>query len=101
MTPGTHPRRTELKLSSFIFAVLMGIAGIAVAQNYPTRAVKIIVPYPPGGVTDLFARMVGAQMQESMGQPFLVENKPGASQMVGAMLVAKAPADGYTLYVGS
>ncbi len=90
-----------MKVASLIVALLMGIAGLASAQPFPSRPVKIIVPYPPGGVTDLFARVLGQQMQESMGQPFLVENKPGASQMVGAMLVAKAPADGYTLYVGS
>ena len=77
------------------------MAGAAWGQAYPNRPVKIVVPYPPGGVTDLFARALGAQMQESMGQPFLVENRPGASQMVGAVYVAKSPPDGYTLYVGS
>ena len=77
------------------------VAGAAWGQAYPNRPVKIVVPYPPGGVTDLFARALGAQMQESMGQPFLVENRPGASQMVGAVYVAKSPPDGYTLYVGS
>src|SRR4051812_9935800 len=90
-----------MKVGSLVIALLMGLSGLASAQPFPSRPVKIIVPYPPGGVTDLFARVLGQQMQESMGQPFLVENKPGASQMVGAMLVARAPADGYTLYVGS
>ena len=77
------------------------MAGAAWGQAYPNRPVKIVVPYPPGGVTDLFARALGAQMQESMGQPFLVENRPGASQMVGAVYVAKSPPDGYTLFMGS
>jgi tripartite-type tricarboxylate transporter receptor subunit TctC len=90
-----------MKVARLLFALCLGIAGTAFAQTYPSRPVKIIVPYPPGGVTDLFARVLGQQMQESMGQPFLVENRPGASQMVGAMLVAKAPPDGHTLYVGS
>lgn len=94
-------RRPKLRIAHFLIAVLLGVAGTAYGQAYPAKPVRIIVPYPPGGVTDLFARVLGQQLQESMGQPFIVENKPGASQMVGAMLVAKAPADGYTLYVGS
>ena len=78
------------------------MAGPATAQDaYPNKPVRIIVPYSPGGVTDAFSRVLAQQMQESLGQPFLVENKPGASQMVGAMIVAKSPPDGYTLYVGS
>ena len=84
-----------------VFAALLGTAGHAFGQAYPNKPVRIIVPYSPGGVTDAFSRVLAQQMQESMGQPFLIENKPGASQMVGAMLVAKAPADGYTLFVGS
>ncbi len=90
-----------MNFKRIIAAALICISGAAFAQAYPTRPVKIIVPYSPGGVTDAFSRVLAQQMQESMGQPFLVENKPGASQMVGAMLVAKAPADGYTLFVGS
>lgn len=84
-----------------LLAALLAATGFAYGQAYPTKPVKIIVPYPPGGVTDLFSRVLGAQLQESLGQPFLVENKPGASQMVGANFVAKAAPDGYTLYVGS
>ena len=92
-----------MKLVRWLAAGLVAgvVAGAAWGQAYPNRPVKIVVPYPPGGVTDLFARALGAQMQESMGQPFLVENRPGASQMVGAVYVAKSPPDGYTLYVGS
>ena len=103
MTPAHQPmsKETQLKLTTLFTVVLLGIAGTAFGQAYPTKPVRIIVPYSPGGVTDLFSRVLAQQMQESMGQPFLVENKPGASQMVGAMLVAKAPADGYTLFVGS
>jgi tripartite-type tricarboxylate transporter receptor subunit TctC len=90
-----------MRLKALLASVLLTVCGAAFAQAWPTKPVKIIVPYPPGGVTDLFARVLGQQMQESLGQPVLVENRPGASQMVGAMLVAKAPADGYTLLVGS
>ncbi len=90
-----------MRFAPYFLAALFGFAGAAFGQAYPTKPVKIIVPYSPGGVTDLFSRVLAQQMQESMGQPFLVENKPGASQMVGAMLVAKAPPDGHTLFVGS
>ena len=90
-----------MQLKALLVSVFLVLSGTAFAQAWPTKPVKIIVPYPPGGVTDLFARVLGQQMQESLGQPVLVENKPGASQMVGAMMVAKAPADGYTLLVGS
>jgi len=86
---------------AMVAGLLVMSSAAALAQTYPARPVKIIVPYPPGGVSDLFTRMVAQQLQESLGQPFLAENRPGASQMVGAMAVAKAPPDGYTLYVGS
>ena len=89
------------RFRAVLCAALLGVAGTAAGQAYPTKPVRIIVPYSPGGVTDAFSRVLAQQMQESLGQPFLVENKPGASQMVGAMLAAKAPPDGYTLYVGS
>jgi tripartite-type tricarboxylate transporter receptor subunit TctC len=94
-------RGKNMRIAHLLLAALLGVAGSAHGQAYPTRPVKIIVPYPPGGVTDLFARVLGQQLQESLGQPFIVENKPGASQMVGTLAVAKAPPDGYTLLVGS
>ena len=71
------------------------------AHGYPNRAVKIVVPYPPGGIGDTVTRALAQGMAEQMGQPFVIDNKPGASQMIGAELVAKAPADGYTLFLGS
>ena len=88
-------------LRRFLIALLVGFALPAYGQAYPSKPVRIIVPYAPGGVTDLFSRLLGQQLQEALGQPFLVEAKPGASQMVGAMIAAKAPPDGYTLFVGS
>jgi tripartite-type tricarboxylate transporter receptor subunit TctC len=74
-----------------------GILPVAEAQTYPTRSVRIIVPFSPGGGTDTFARVIAQKMQERLGQPFVVENRPGAAGNIGADLVAKAPADGYTL----
>jgi tripartite-type tricarboxylate transporter receptor subunit TctC len=65
--------------------------------SFPSRPIRIIVPYAPGGATDIMARMVAGKLSEILGQPVLVDNKPGANTALGAELVAKAPADGYTL----
>jgi tripartite-type tricarboxylate transporter receptor subunit TctC len=73
----------------------------AVAENYPGRAVRVIVPFSPGGVTDILARTATAKLAELWGEPVVVENRPGAGGSIGAALVAKAPADGYTLLVHS
>jgi tripartite-type tricarboxylate transporter receptor subunit TctC len=67
---------------------------------YPTRPVRLIVPYPPGGGTDFFARLVGAAMAQSLGQPIVVENRPGAATIIGAEAVARAAPDGYTFLLG-
>ena len=67
---------------------------------YPHKPIKIVVPFPPGGSTDLLARRLGEKLSTSMGQPVVVENKPGAGGTTGADFVAKSPADGYTLLIG-
>src|SRR5687768_9326221 len=74
---------------------------LAHAQTYPVRAVKLVVPFPAGSATDQIARVVGQQLQESLGQPFVVENKPGAQGSIAATEVARAAPDGYTLMVGT
>src|SRR5688500_14520859 len=71
------------------------------AQTYPARAVKLVVPFPAGSATDQIARVVGQQLQENLGQPFVVENKPGAQGAIAATEVARAAPDGYTLMVGT
>jgi tripartite-type tricarboxylate transporter receptor subunit TctC len=76
---------------------LVAAAGIAAAQSWPVKPIRVIVPYPPGGTSDILARALGPGMQAALGQPWVVENKPGATGNVGADLVAKSPADGYTL----
>jgi tripartite-type tricarboxylate transporter receptor subunit TctC len=82
--------------------VLAALAAPAAAQDaYPGRAVKIVVPYAPGGATDIIARIVGQRLTESLGQSFIVENRPGASGNLALESVAKSPADGYTLLVGN
>lgn len=71
------------------------------AQEFPSRPVKVIIPFPPGGPTDVLGRIVAQKLSERLGQHFVVDNKPGASGMIGADMVAKAPADGYTLLVNA
>jgi len=77
----------------------LALAGTATAQ-WPNKPIKVIVPYPPGGTSDILARALGPGMQAALGQPWVVENKPGATGNVGADFVAKSPADGYTLLLG-
>jgi tripartite-type tricarboxylate transporter receptor subunit TctC len=79
--------------------VLLSFSLHAVAQTWPSRAVKLVVPFPAGSATDQVARLAGAQMQEALGQPFIVENKAGAQGAIAATEVAKAAPDGYTLMV--
>ncbi|HLQ01729.1 MAG TPA: tripartite tricarboxylate transporter substrate-binding protein, partial [Burkholderiales bacterium] len=66
------------------------------AQTWPAKPVKFIVPYPPGGSTDPMARLIAVKLSDSLGQPFVVENRSGASGTIGTAFVAKSPADGYT-----
>ena len=78
-------------------AVVFSSAALAAAaQGYPNKPIRWIVPYTPGGITDSVTRLVTSKLQESLGQPVVVENKPGANSIVGADLAAKSPADGYT-----
>jgi len=95
----TLQRRNE---TGYLLA-LVAAAGLALAtapalaQPFPSKPIRIVVPYTPGGTSDILARAIGQKMTEAWGQPVVVENKPGANGNVGADLVAKAPADGYTL----
>lgn len=77
-------------------ALLAAATGFASAQQWPAKPVKFIVPYPPGGTVDPLARLVGGKLQESLGQPFVVENRPGAGGVVGTSVAAKSAPDGYT-----
>ncbi|APB98338.1 Bug family tripartite tricarboxylate transporter substrate binding protein [Polynucleobacter asymbioticus] len=74
---------------------------LTIADNYPTKPIKAIVPFAPGSATDQIGRAFAAKMGEALGQPVIVENRPGASGMIGADVVAKSPADGYTLLFGT
>jgi len=89
------PRRRFLQLAAGATALVAPC--IAGAQPYPTRPVRIVVGYPPGGPTDLAARLIGQWLSERLGQPFIVENRPGAATNIATEAVVRAPADGYTL----
>jgi tripartite-type tricarboxylate transporter receptor subunit TctC len=84
---------------SFLASLLL--AGAALAQGYPNRAVKVIVPWPPGQATDIAARVVAEKLQVALGQPFVVENRPGAGGSIGTDVVAKSAPDGYTVLAAS
>jgi tripartite-type tricarboxylate transporter receptor subunit TctC len=80
-----------------VAALLLGFSQQVALAQYPTKPVRMVVPYPPGGAVDSFARVLTQQLSEVWGQSVVVENRPGASTMIGAEQVAKSPADGYTL----
>jgi len=103
MTDGTTlGRRQVAKGLALAFAISMLAApSSAQAQNYPERPVRIIVPFAAGGGSDIVGRAIAQKLQEKFGQPFVVENRPGAGGSIGANQVAKAEADGYTLLLGS
>src|SRR6267142_3008784 len=87
-------------LAVAVVSPLLSLTTAAWAQSYPNRPVRVVVPAATGG-PDIVARVVGAQLQAQLGQPFVIENRPGANGIVGADVVAKAPPDGYTLMVYS
>ena len=88
-----------MKWLSALSALL--VIGAAVAQNYPTHAVKIVVPFPPGGGADTLARPIAERLRQRLGQPFIVENRSGAASNIGTELVARSTPDGYTLLLNT
>ena len=84
-----------------VAAAIVSMASLhAHAQNYPVRAIKIVVPFPAGGPTDLLARLVAQRLIESWGQQVLIDNRPGGGGIIGGQIAAKSPPDGYNLYLG-
>ena len=84
-----------------LLLILLFSASQALAQAYPVKPVRIIIPYPPGGGNDTLGRLFAAKLGERMGQPFVVENRPGAGTMIGTEAAAKSPPDGYTILLSS
>ena len=95
-----HTTRTLIAGAALALAATLA-AGQALAQAYPSRPVKILVPYPAGGPADVLVRGLGQRLSETWGQPVLVDNRPGANEMIAAEAVAKSPPDGYTFLVAS
>ncbi|MDH5537686.1 MAG: tripartite tricarboxylate transporter substrate-binding protein, partial [Betaproteobacteria bacterium] len=85
----------------FALAATVLLSSGAIAQGYPNKPIRIIVPFGAGGPADIYARFLGQRMQEPLGNPFVVENRPGAGSIIGTDAVAKSPADGYTLLLMS
>jgi tripartite-type tricarboxylate transporter receptor subunit TctC len=96
MTMPMLGRRAALALGAGL-----SLPGLAQAQDFPNRPMRMIVPYPPGGASDVIARLLAPQMGELLGQPVVVENRPGGNGRIACELVARAPADGYTLLMGN
>ena len=84
----------------FLLALLAALAGPALAQNYPAKPIHLIVPFPPGGGTDLFSRAIATKLAETLNWTIVVDNKPGAGGNLGVDAAAKSPADGYTMVMG-
>jgi tripartite-type tricarboxylate transporter receptor subunit TctC len=83
-----------------LLAILVAFPTFALSQAYPSKPVRLIVPFPPGSTPDIVGRTLSSKLQEALGQPFVVENRTGAGGNIGTEAVAKAPADGYTLLIG-
>ena len=91
------------RLARLVLSALLGLlpAPVWAQAAYPSHPIKLVVPYPPGALTDLLARAIGERMAAGLGQPVIVDNKPGAGTLVGAEFVAKQPPDGYTLLMAT
>jgi tripartite-type tricarboxylate transporter receptor subunit TctC len=90
-----------MKLARWLTAILACLLAASAGAAYPDRTIRIIVPYPPGGLTDAVARQVGSALAERVKQPVVIENVGGGGGNIGAARAAKSPADGYTLYIGN
>ena len=101
MIPPTIPRRSLLGITAATGASLLAAPRLARAQSaWPDRPVRLVVPFTPGGSTDILARALGAELQDALGQPFIIENRGGAGGTLGSEVVARATPDGYTLMMG-
>lgn len=96
-----QPRKLIRTFFAAAIAAVLVAAGPAAAEDYPTKPIHLVVPFAPGGVTDILGRFLAQRLGTAYGQPVVVENRPGVSGHIGAQLVAKSPGDGYTLLIGT
>ena len=101
MTPNPPTRRPFLLVMSALIAGLSAVPATVMAQPWPDKSVRIIVPFPPGGGTDIIGRQLGQKLTENLGQPFVVDNRPGAGGTLGTEAAARSAANGYTLLLVS
>jgi tripartite-type tricarboxylate transporter receptor subunit TctC len=87
--------------AAVVATALLSVCAVALAQNYPTRPLRMIVPYPPGATVDFTARLMGQRLSEGLGQPVVIDNRGGAGGVIAAELAARAAPDGYTLFFGT
>ncbi len=92
---------TATRLLALTIAIAAALAPVAAAQTYPAKAIRIVVPFPAGGTSDILSRAIGQKLTEEWKQPVIVDNRPGASANIGADIVVKSPPDGYTLLCAS
>ena len=91
---------TYRRVVAVVIAVLLAAPGLVAAQSYPSKPLRIIVPFPPGAATDITGRFIAQKLGEALGQQAIVDNRPGANGTIGLELAAKAPPDGHTLVIG-
>ena len=89
--------RTRITIVTMALALALASGPAAAQEQYPNRTVRIVVPTSPGAVTDVLARAIGQSLSQAWGQPVIVDDRPGADEMIGDEIIAKAPPDGYTI----
>src|SRR5687767_13329023 len=92
--------KNSVALSAFVIGIV-ALAGAAHAQTYPTKAIRVVVPFAPGGTSDIIGRTLGQKLSEAWKQPVIMDNRAGVAGSLGASIAAKSPPDGYTLLVGN
>jgi tripartite-type tricarboxylate transporter receptor subunit TctC len=100
-SPLTTSRVRRILLAGIAFGAVFGMSAPATAQDYPSKVIKLVVPYPPGGATDVIGRVMAQKLSAALGQQVIVDNRAGAAGSIGAAAVAASPADGYTLLMGA